>query len=133
MEFSLLETLCSVQKYIFVQWNQRFCCKLTQVAFSNCNTFSVVPSIINENAKTCCFNKREHLFQIYPPLSHYDHLAVKLKTTALDHSFLYFRIHFNGSTDSLMSSSKSHLVLLDNKHICLYYRYLEPKKPSFEF
>ncbi len=51
----------------FVQWNQSFCSKLTRVCYIiYFNTFSVVPSIINENAKKRTVTltlvwKKEHL------------------------------------------------------------------------
>jgi hypothetical protein len=44
--------------------------------------------------------------------------------------FLYFRIHSTGSSDSLMSTLS---YLLAPIYICMYHRYLESKKPSFEF
>ena len=45
----------------------------------------------------------------------------------------YFRIHFVGSTDLLVFTSKRCFAPFHIKHLFLYYRYLESEKPSFEF
>jgi hypothetical protein len=56
MTKSLLEPLCSVQKYILCSVKPRFWLKIVLSGIINCNTFSVVPSIINENAKNVQFH-----------------------------------------------------------------------------
>jgi hypothetical protein len=48
--FLLFEPLSSVHKDIFVQWNQGVLLYIDLSGIINCNTFSVVPSVINENA-----------------------------------------------------------------------------------
>ncbi len=48
--FILLKPHCSVQKYFFVK-KPRFLLYIDLSGIINCNTFSVVPSIINENEK----------------------------------------------------------------------------------
>ncbi len=84
----------------------------------------------------CSFGKpaigQEHLMQIYPPLSHFDHLVIKHKTTVLAPPL----ISVSTSTDPLIYRSVHQrviLVLFYIKHLCLYYRYLESKNPSFKF
>ena len=54
--FLLFEPLCNVQKYIFCSVKPRFCFKILCSGIINCNTFSVVPSLINENAKNVMFH-----------------------------------------------------------------------------
>jgi hypothetical protein len=50
MEFLLLGPLFSVQKYIFLL-KPRFWLKINIIGITNFSAFSVVPSVINENAK----------------------------------------------------------------------------------
>ncbi len=76
-------------------------------------------------------NGKEHWLQAYPPLSHFDNLVVR-QTLSWSPPPPYFRIHFNRSTDSLMSTSKHHLAPIYIKHICLDFRYLVSEKQSFE-
>jgi hypothetical protein len=64
--FLLFGPLCSVQKYIFLLKLQ-FWLKIVIISIKNCNTFSVVPSVINENAKKCAVPLNEAM--LLPPQS----------------------------------------------------------------
>ncbi len=44
------------QKYIFVHWNQHFCCKLISEVLWIAIPFHLALSIINFNVKMCCSN-----------------------------------------------------------------------------
>ncbi len=49
--FLLFESFCSVQKYIFCSTKASFLLQIDSSGIINCNTFSVLPSIFNENAR----------------------------------------------------------------------------------
>jgi len=55
IDFFLLETFCSVQKYIFCSKKPKFLLQIDLSGILNCNAFSVVSSISNENAKNALF------------------------------------------------------------------------------
>jgi hypothetical protein len=67
----MLETLCSVQKYIFCSMKPNILLQIDSSGIFKLQHLFCGGLYINENAKTCCFNKREHSLQIYPPLSHF--------------------------------------------------------------
>jgi hypothetical protein len=51
IDFFLFEPLCSVLKYIFFVKKTRFLLQIDLSRIINCSTFSVAPSIVNQNAK----------------------------------------------------------------------------------
>jgi hypothetical protein len=52
----LAENVCSVQKYIFCSMKPKLLLEIDLSGIINCNTFSVVPSIIDKNAKNVLFH-----------------------------------------------------------------------------
>jgi hypothetical protein len=58
---SLFEALRSVQKYIICTMKPRFWSLIDFCGIINCNTFSVVPSIISENAKKCALPLKKNI------------------------------------------------------------------------
>jgi hypothetical protein len=52
----LFQFLFCVQKYIFCDNGATDLLQIDLIGILNCNTFSVVPSIINENAKNALFH-----------------------------------------------------------------------------
>ncbi len=111
------------------------CQRLTLAYYENPQITAIISFIVQAPAgylliwQTC--NNKEHLLQHYLPLSHFDHSVIKLKITIFaPNSFFIFQGPLTGSSYSLMSTPKCHLA---TNYICMCYKYLEYKKPSFEF
>ncbi len=51
---------------------------------------------------------KEHWLQIYPHLSHFDHLAIRLKITMMASSPILIKDSLHGSTDPPISMTKQH-------------------------
>jgi hypothetical protein len=68
----LFEPLSRVQKYIFCSTKARFLLWMDSSCIKNCNTFSVLPSIINQNAKkgAAPLKKRKSFMTLAPGLRH---------------------------------------------------------------